>query len=127
LGHAQPYRFALLISTGINNPPGELPLHRWQVIFLDDLDLIWTARHAGRLAAFASLRGGGDVYWFGALPAFAHDAETLNVALKRAEIAQDRDWLPRIQFELDSTSPEAVSMLRRLPIESGEATLTYQT
>ncbi|WP_293912059.1 hypothetical protein [Deinococcus sp.] len=123
LAHLEHYR-----ATHTVNPPGNLPLSKWENIFLDDLDAIWTARRSGRLAAFASLRGGGEVYWFGTLPEFDHDAEMLNAALKYSEVAQAREeGLPSLNFELDSTSPESLAVLRRLPAEPGEALLTYQT
>ena len=122
LAHLAHYR-----ATHTVNPPGELLLSEWEDIFLDHLDLVWTARRSGRLAAFASLRG-GEVYWFGTLPEFARDAELLNAALKRAEVAQAREeGLPSLDFELDSTSAESKAMLHRLPAKPGEALLTYQT
>ena len=108
------------------NPSAELGLKEWQDIFLDDLQSIFTARYNGRLAAFASVRGGGEVYWFGTLPEFAADASVLTAALKRAEVKYGRlNGLDTLNFELDSTDPAALDILSRLPTAGGEALLTY--
>ena len=73
------------------NPPADLPWKTWQTIFLDNLDEVFVARREGRLAAYASLRG-AEVYWFGTLPEFAADADTLNAALKREEFKEGQSY-----------------------------------
>ena len=52
----------------------------------------------------------------------------LNVALNRAEVDQARrEGLSTLNFELDSTSPESLAILQRLPAPPGEALLRAQT
>lgn len=113
-------------STHRINPPADLPWKTWQTIFMEDLDEVFVARRGGRLAAFASLRG-AEVYWFGTLPEFTADADTLNAALKREEFKAGRPHLATLNYELDSTDPAALAVLARLPVPPGEALLTFQT
>ena len=56
------------------------------------------ARREGRLAASASLRG-AEVYWFGTLPEFAADADTLNAALKREELKEGQSYLTSVRVK----------------------------
>jgi len=109
------------------NPPADLSLAEWQEIFLDDLENVFVARRGGKLAAFASVREGGEVFWFGTLAGFAQDAPSLNAALQHAELAWGRTQnLPELRFELDSTDPAALDVLAHLTLPPGEALLTYQ-
>ena len=85
------------------------------------------ARRGGTLAAFASVREGGEVFWFGTLAGFAQDAPSLNAALQHVELAWGRTQnLPELRFELDSTDPAALDVLAHLTLPPGEALLTYQ-
>ena len=92
--HLDHYRFTHRV-----NPSADLPWKTWQTIFLDDLDEVFVARREGRLAASASLRG-AEVYWFGTLPEFAADADTLNAALKREELKEGQSYLTSVRVKV---------------------------